>query len=105
MVLRNERGQGSLEYLIIVAAVLAIAAVVVLFLSGAFTSTQASGNVAKCKNEASNCATSLIGAASGATCSAASCADCAGMGLTASSGYSTATAACQKGHPEVIIAP
>jgi hypothetical protein len=31
-----KRGQGSLEYLIIVAAVLAIAAVVVLFLSGGF---------------------------------------------------------------------
>lgn len=48
-----KKAQGSLEYLIIVAAVLAIAAVVVLFLSGTFKG--ASGGTVACKNEASQC--------------------------------------------------
>lgn len=52
-----KKAQGSLEYLIIVAAVLAIAAVVVLFLSGAFKGTN-TGTTA-CKNAASQCAISL----------------------------------------------
>ena len=36
------KGQGSLEYLIIIVAVLAIAAIVVLFLTGVFGNTFAS---------------------------------------------------------------
>ena len=47
------KGQGALEYLIIVAAVLAVAAIVVLFLTGAFQST--GGDVSECKLSASQC--------------------------------------------------
>ena len=49
------KAQGALEYLIIIAAVLAIAAIVVLFLTGAFKSSVSSGNYAVCKNQATNC--------------------------------------------------
>ncbi|NYZ79700.1 class III signal peptide-containing protein [Candidatus Micrarchaeota archaeon] len=61
------RGQGSLEYLIIIAAVLAIAAIVVLFLTGAFTSTSATGGISVCKDSASKCATEKA-TSIGATC-------------------------------------
>ena len=47
------KAQGALEYLIIIAAVLAIAAIVVLFLTGAFKGTSA--EVSKCRNAASSC--------------------------------------------------
>jgi hypothetical protein len=62
------RGQGSLEYLIIIAAVLAIAAIVVLFLTGAFTSTTSTGGISVCKESASKCATERATSV-GATCS------------------------------------
>ncbi|GEM_PF-2560597 len=54
------KGQGSLEYLIIVAAVLAIGAVVVLFLTGAFGSTQNSAKFNECKNAAAQCKSSHL---------------------------------------------
>jgi len=47
------KAQGALEYLIIIAAVLAIAAIVVLFLTGAFSGISA--EVSKCRNAASSC--------------------------------------------------
>jgi uncharacterized protein (UPF0333 family) len=56
-----QKGQGSLEYLIIVAAVLAIAAIVVLFLTGAFQAQQVSGELGKCKVAAASCNTALLG--------------------------------------------
>lgn len=54
---RSIKGQGSLEYLIIIGAVIAVAAVVVLFTSGAFGSIGA--NVSGCKAAASSCAAKL----------------------------------------------
>ena len=53
------KGQGALEYLIIVAAVLAIAAIVVMFLTGAFRGTQPSAVLSACRNAASQCANYL----------------------------------------------
>ena len=50
------KAQGALEYLIIIAAVLAIAAIVVLFLTGAFKGATGGGDIAKCKLAAANCA-------------------------------------------------
>ena len=52
-----KKAQGSLEYLIIIAAVLAIAAIVVLFLTGAFKSTNK--QITQCKTAAASCATQL----------------------------------------------
>jgi hypothetical protein len=49
------RGQGALEYLIIIAAVLAISAIVVLFITGAFRGSSGSGDMSKCKLAAANC--------------------------------------------------
>ena len=62
----NEKGQGSLEYLIIIAAVLAIAAIVVLFLTGAFKST--GQDVSACKAAASRCAIDLATSNNQAEC-------------------------------------
>ena len=64
-IMTKRKGQGALEYLIIIAAVLAIAAVVVAFLMGAFES--ASSDVEECRTAASRCGVELT-AAIGATC-------------------------------------
>jgi|GEM_PF-5142173 len=63
--MKLNRGQGSLEYLIIIAAVLAIAAIVVLFLTGAFKQTGA--GVSACKQAASRCNTEQA-TSTGAVC-------------------------------------
>ena len=72
------KAQGALEYLIIVSAVLAIAAMVVLVLTGSFDTTLKFGNLSKCKVAASNCnvemATTIISQCS--FCEA----DCANLG-------------------------
>ena len=49
----KNKGQGSLEYLIIVAGVLAVAAVVVLFITSA--SNPQAAKIAKCKQAATQC--------------------------------------------------
>ena len=43
------KGQGSLEYLIIVAAVLAVAAIVIMFLTGAIGSSRDTSDVGQCR--------------------------------------------------------
>ncbi len=48
--------QGSLEYLIIIAAVLAVAAIVVLFLTGGLSSANRQALINNCKQAASKCA-------------------------------------------------
>ncbi len=52
---QGQGAQGSLEYLIIAAAVLAIAAVVVTVLSGAFSSGSVSAELSEIKADASQC--------------------------------------------------
>jgi len=49
------RAQGALEYLIIIAAVLGISAVVVLFVGSAFIGSSGGADVSKCKLAAANC--------------------------------------------------
>jgi hypothetical protein len=49
------KAQGSLEYLIIIAAVLAIAAVTVTFMSGVFGTSSKSANIALCRQAAASC--------------------------------------------------
>jgi len=56
--MHKNRAQGSLEYLIIVAAVLAVSAVVVVFVSGMFGSVKP--DVSKCKSAATMCANKMI---------------------------------------------
>jgi len=51
------KAQGALEYLIIIAAVLAIAAIVVLFLTSAYKAT--GGDLQKCRLSATTCKTSM----------------------------------------------
>jgi len=64
------KAQGALEYLIIIAAVLAIAAIVVLFLTGAFKGAVGGGDIAKCRLAAATCASNI---ASGVYTTAGAC--------------------------------
>ena len=115
-----KRGQGSLEYLIIIAAVLAIAAIVVLFLTGAFSGASSTGDLSLCKDTASKCATELATSAS-VMCSVTMCessCNAAGINVTFSGtcpstydeGVNTnipitnATTMCRLGRPDCIIA-
>lgn len=97
----GSEGQGALEYLIIVAAVLAIAAIVVLFLTGAFRGTKAGASVSECKAAASQCATDLA-TTTGATCDY--CVEkCEGVGVsTDTSKYADTVAACKAGAADYI---
>lgn len=89
--MKNTKGQGALEYLIIIAAVLAIAAIVVLFITNAFQSTNTS--LSECKTAAAKCATEL------ATSEGASCPYCA----TDCADSATWIAACESGLAEQIF--
>ncbi|MEM0372376.1 MAG: fibronectin type III domain-containing protein [archaeon] len=62
-----KRAQGSMEYLIIIAAVIAIAAIVVLFLSSALQTQSQASTIGKCKQAASQCKTELS-TSTGAKC-------------------------------------
>jgi len=57
---RVNKTQGSLEYLIIIAAVLAISAVVVYFMVGATNNSISSTNFAECKKAAGQCKSSHL---------------------------------------------
>lgn len=76
------KAQGALEYLIIIAAVLAIAAIVVLFITGAFKGASGGGDIAKCRLTAATCANNIAtGGATVAGCRPTcitSCADASG---------------------------
>lgn len=54
------KGQGSLEYLIIIVAILVIAATVVLFAGGYFNKTVGARTVATCKVAAADCASKAV---------------------------------------------
>jgi hypothetical protein len=94
----GRKGQGSLEYLIIIAAVLAIAAVVVLYLSGVLTGSPAS--FAECRLKASECeGMQIAGPFNCYDMCAAACIDRGGGDLItgeaeATACVSTATTAC-----------
>jgi len=55
-----KRAQGALEYLIIIAAVIGIAAVVVYTLSGVMSSKSSSVSISSCKQAATNCKASKL---------------------------------------------
>ncbi len=83
------KAQGALEYLIIIAAVLAIAAIVVLFLTGAFRGATGGGDIAKCRLAASTCASNIasgvyLNNASCVTPCIGACADASGKDVIAS---------------------
>ncbi|MFH0987204.1 MAG: class III signal peptide-containing protein [Candidatus Micrarchaeota archaeon] len=105
----GKKGQGSLEYLIILAAVLAIAAVVVLFVTGAFSGAKTS--VTDCKTASSQCAVELAGntAAPCGSCDT----KCAGgvaiatnaTDITYTAGAAGAIEACHDGATDHIASP
>ena len=51
----KKQGQGSLEYLIIIAAVLAIASISILFITHSFSGAKKHGSISKCQTAASRC--------------------------------------------------
>ena len=60
LMLKKNNAQGSIEYLIIIAVILAISAVVVYFIAGSTGHSMSSANFAECKKTASQCKSSLI---------------------------------------------
>jgi len=109
------KAQGALEYLIIIAAVLAIAAIVVLFITGAFRGATGGGDIAKCRLAATTCASNVasgVYGAYGTACQSsciAACVNSAGQDLKAvpavittalnciTGGAATACASCVNG--------
>ena len=73
------RAQGALEYLIIIAAVLAISAVVVLFITGTFTASSSGADISKCRLAAANCQRDItLGVGSSCTSCNTACLDAKG---------------------------
>ena len=96
------KAQGALEYLIIIAAVLAIAAIVVLFLTGAFKSSVSSGGYSVCKNQASSCNLKLATGGTKAACYAdclTACKDTAGFDAVSKAVVISATSCTALGYP------
>ncbi len=56
----NEKGQGALEYLIIIAAVLAIAAIIVTVLTGVLGGRQEAALVTEAESDATACNQALV---------------------------------------------
>jgi hypothetical protein len=99
-----KRAQGALEYLIIIAAVLGISAVVVLFVSGAFTSSTAGADISKCRLAAANCQKDLaLGVGTSCNYCTGACTDSGGRDVidgTQGKGY--ACIKCNQGNVAAI---
>ena len=101
------KAQGSLEYLIIIAAVLAIGAISVLFITGAFKASSGGADVSKCRVAASNCQRdSTLAMGSGCSYCGDSCKDSAGNDiLDGSVGCGLGCLLCKKGMNVVSYSP
>jgi hypothetical protein len=94
------RGQGALEYLIIIAAVLGIGAVVVLFVTSTFVSQSSSASISACKLAAATCDNRL---ALGVT---RSCPECISACVDPTTGldiFPGARYLCEKGDVQGIV--
>jgi hypothetical protein len=77
-----ERAQGSLEYLVIIAAVLGISAVIILFMTGVFSGQSSTANFSLCKQAAVNCkASKMVSPSDPCNQCSTSCVDSAGKEL------------------------
>jgi len=93
------QAQGALEYLIIIAAVLGISAVVVLFVGGAFIGSSGGADLSKCRLAAANCQKDMAMGLSSTcpTCNTA-CLDSRGNDvLSGTPGCGDACQQCKKG--------
>ncbi len=93
------KGQGALEYLIIIAAVLGISAVVVLFVGGAFIGSSGGADLSKCRLAAANCQKDMATGLS-ITCPhcETACVDSSGKDLLSKiQGCGTACQQCKQG--------
>lgn len=93
------RAQGALEYLIIIAAVLGISAVVVLFVGGAFMGSSGGADLSKCRLAAANCQKDMAtGLSSTCPYCDTSCVDSSGKDLLDKTpGCGFACQQCKKG--------
>ncbi len=93
------RAQGALEYLIIIAAVLGISAVVVLFIGGTFTGSSGGADLSKCRLAAANCQKDMAtGLSSTCPYCDTACVDSSGKDLLSKTqGCGTACEQCKKG--------
>ncbi len=95
------RAQGALEYLIIIAAVLGISAVVVLFVSSAFIGSSGGADISKCRLAAANCQKDLaLGITTSCDYCIKACTDSGGRDiLDGVQGGGLACDQCKKGLP------
>lgn len=94
------KAQGALEYLIIIAAVLGISAVVVLFVTGVFTGSSSGAGISGCRMAASNCGKDLtLGVGTSCQYCEAACKDATGKEVIAG-----AITACKAGRVSSIAA-
>jgi len=94
------KAQGALEYLIIIAAVLGISAVVVLFVTGAFTGSSSGASISGCRMAASNCGKDLtLGISTSCQYCETACKDATGKEVIAG-----AITACKAGRVSSIAA-
>ena len=97
------KGQGSLEYLIIVAVVLALIAIVVLFLTGILGGSKASGDLNKCRTAASQCLSEIIGGPSSCAYCEDACISADGLDIQGcEEGCGTACQLCKAGKTNMI---
>jgi uncharacterized protein (UPF0333 family) len=87
------KAQGSTEYIIIIAAVLAVAAIVVLFLTGVFSGGKMGSTTVTCKAAASRCANEMA-TSTGVTCDYCN---------EACAGIPTKIPVCKEGKPKEIF--
>jgi len=94
------RAQGSLEYLIILAAVLGVSAIVVLFITGTFTGTTKGADISKCRLAAEKCKLSKMSSPADPCLSCdTACTDSAGKDLLDGRlGCGLACSECKKGN-------
>jgi len=92
------RAQGALEYLIIIAAVLGISAIVVFFVTGAFTSSTSGADFSKCRVATANCKhNTALGVTTVCDACKSACTDSRGMPLIGG-----AVTCCKQGLAEKI---
>ncbi len=92
------KAQGALEYLIIIAVVLGISAVVVLFVTGVFTGSSSGADLSKCRVATANCQRDLtLGLGTSCAQCDAACKDATGREVVFDAVY-----ACKTGKLQAI---
>ncbi len=98
------KGQGSLEYLIILAVILGVAAIVIFFVTGATGAAIEQGTMNKCREATAQCASLLFGGSYDCTFCEEACIDTGGYDIiSGTEGSGTACELCKAGETNELI--